>query len=286
MSLQIRKMQVEDLSEVVDLVNRSFQPPVSMAEAFPMIFSESNTFSYLLEKDQEIVSFVGVVPSYYAGYRGVFIGAVATDPKHQGKGYLSLLFKEVMDDLKQMGLDYAFISGQRSLYRRHGARAFGSFYQYTVNEKNSKPPFEMWEYQAEIGDFLRVYDLLYREKESFPWGIQDLQQAIHYQSWAQVSSREVESYLFKDKNGELGFLSYGYGDDRAYVISSAGDSSAIYDVLKFLNFKHQLKQSIFVSKHKIKHHPFKKVPNQGTIVLWNEKIDASIFPYTAGFHFI
>lgn len=286
MKLSMRKMQEEDLNEVVDLVDRSFQAPVSMKDAFPMIFSKSNRFSYLLTVEGKIVSFIGVVPSSYQNYDGVFIGAVATDPDYQGKGYLSQLFTFAMADLQKSGLDYAFISGGGKIYRQHGAKDFGSFYQYDIRERSSELPFKTKKYQGEVEDFLSIYHLLSKDKDQFPWGIQDLQEAIHYQSWAQVSSHEVETYLLWDMDEEVSFLTYAYRDQKGTVVASAGNKEALYDLISYLNFKYDIESSSLITKEKIHALPYQKVRNQGTIVLWNEAIDPDIFPYTGGYHFI
>ncbi|HEY8531387.1 MAG TPA: GNAT family N-acetyltransferase, partial [Limnochorda sp.] len=131
-----RTVRPQELPQVVELVNQVFclaagKPP-TMGEQFPQLFSPENADNLLIYTDgQQPVAHVGLwmgaihLPGVCLPVAAM--GSVCTSPAHRGRGLASRLVEEAWERCRSQGRPLLFISGDRSLYLRHGAHRAGSW---------------------------------------------------------------------------------------------------------------------------------------------------------------
>ena len=93
------------------------------------------------------VAGIYLLPVKIAGKELMFstVGNIATAPEVEGKGYMSTLVKEAMQELERLGADASRLSGDRQRYNRFGYEVAGITYNYVLcpcNVKYFNPKFE------------------------------------------------------------------------------------------------------------------------------------------------
>jgi GNAT superfamily N-acetyltransferase len=121
------------------LVNAIFRRPggPEMGATFPTLFDPRNASWLRTFWDGPLaVAHVGVwrgqLWTHGARLAVAHIGAVCTRPEYRGRGLASALLWDALALLRAEGVALVLISGDRSLYRRAGARRFGRLLRYRV----------------------------------------------------------------------------------------------------------------------------------------------------------
>ncbi|MCS7187892.1 MAG: GNAT family N-acetyltransferase [Armatimonadetes bacterium] len=67
-----------------------------------------------------------------------FVGFVCTHPDYRGRGLASTILAATMNKFREDDVDFVCISGDRTMYRRAGARPIGGRREFVVNRENSE----------------------------------------------------------------------------------------------------------------------------------------------------
>jgi len=125
-----RGAEVDELSEVLDLVNLVFRTSrgmkPTMQEEFPLLFNEKNVENLrIIKVDGKIVSHVGIFECdaiiHGCRLKVGMIGAVCTHPDYRGRGFATRLVEDAMSKMRRDGVNIVMISGIRRLYDRAGS---------------------------------------------------------------------------------------------------------------------------------------------------------------------
>ena len=286
-TIKMRKMTAQDIDAVISLVNRTFNPPSPMDKAFPFIFSPSNTFSYVLEKDHKIVSFIGVVPIKWKDYYGVSIGAVCTDKNYQGQGLLRQLFPYAIDDIKKQAVDFILVSGSGKVYMENGAEFFGTLYTHRINQKVMHSDINLIEYTEDIYKLKMIHQLLDEEK-NYNFGINELAVFLEAQGAASVLGLKPQTYLLEHQGTIKGFLTHAYDEKRSRVIEHAGDIDIVIEAIKMINGKLDMSTTDIVTQQVIDDYLYQEIQNEGTIIYTKPELKNELqdLPYALGLRFI
>lgn len=133
-----RGLEEGELEELLALVNRIFDPQGQrMGILFPIFLCESNREHLRVVKaDGRIVSHVGVkVWDLLIGparLRVGCVGSVCTDPAYRQRGFAQMALRDAIAHCREEGVDLFYVSGDRSLYRRHGCVRCGQVERFTL----------------------------------------------------------------------------------------------------------------------------------------------------------
>jgi predicted N-acetyltransferase YhbS len=102
----------------------------SMARDYPRLLTEPNRLNLrVIVESGRVVSHAGLVcrEAVIEGVRvtAALLGSVATAASHRGRGYGSAVVRSAVERALELGADVMWISGDRPLYRRLGARSVG-----------------------------------------------------------------------------------------------------------------------------------------------------------------
>ncbi|GIX06991.1 MAG: hypothetical protein KatS3mg115_1394 [Candidatus Poribacteria bacterium] len=136
-----RPARPEDEEALRECVGRVFRP--SLYDEYPQLFHAGNLpHCRVIELDGKIVSHVGLTIQDASilgcAVRVGCIGAVATLPEYRGKGYASACLIDAMLHARAQGCDWLIISGDRSLYRRVGARRVGRDFHVRMSAEQAE----------------------------------------------------------------------------------------------------------------------------------------------------
>lgn len=119
---------------MVELVNQVFcvaagKPP-TMGQQFPQLFSPENADNLFIYTDGErpiahVGLWLGAIHLPGVCLPVAAMGSVCTSPDYRGQGLASRLVEEAWERCRSQGRPLLFISGDRSLYLRHGAHRAG-----------------------------------------------------------------------------------------------------------------------------------------------------------------
>jgi ribosomal-protein-alanine N-acetyltransferase len=99
--IQIRRMMIEDLDQVVHVENRSFTAPWSR-ESFKKEIEKNSLAHYFVICDADtVIGYMGVWQVFSEGH----ITNVAIDPDFRGKGYSKRLIAYVIDAMNPLGVE-------------------------------------------------------------------------------------------------------------------------------------------------------------------------------------
>ncbi|MDF2721153.1 MAG: family N-acetyltransferase [Paenibacillus sp.] len=125
---RVRPHEFESAAKLADSVFRDAEQK-SMRAAYPNSFSPSLSQSYGAFVDDNIVSYVGFVPSIIkigeARLNVYSVGGVCTHPDQRGKGFAGAILEQLREHSVRAGAPLILVSGNRPLYERFGCRLFG-----------------------------------------------------------------------------------------------------------------------------------------------------------------
>lgn len=137
------------------------------------------------------------------------VGGVCSDEAFRGLGNAELLLLYSFFQMREEGVALAFISGDRSLYTRHGARHFGKEYHFmwdTPMDAALTVDIEAWEPENMVKAAGRVYRL-------------------HSESDTRIirTFERVKEQLRGYAEPHHGYRGHLYASDFAYVVASISD---------------------------------------------------------------
>lgn len=156
MNTEIIRLTASDYDELIALLNSVFSRAHKREEDFEYMFpkmcirDDEHMGKHIgIKEDGKLVAVAGIylLPAKIAGKELMFstVGNIATAPEAEGKGYMSLLVKKAMEEIKKMGADASRLSGSRQRYNRFGYEAAGWTYNYLLYPYNIRyfaPDFE------------------------------------------------------------------------------------------------------------------------------------------------
>lgn len=244
-----RSANREEFKETTDLINKVFRisrnHKPTMVEEFPLLLNEDNIDNMIvISKDRKIVSDVNYVIQKVSiqGKRinVAAIGAVCTDPGHEGKRYSSTILDHVESKMFTDGVDLVTISGTRSLYTRRNCSRIKSFYKYTMYPSNVNINLEIEDFnEDDLDKMINLYNQnstrFIRTKDEFkkllyaatiPWG------NFEYKRLVIKKDREVVGYII--------FRIINEGSRIGKVLEMEVDTKYSAYVLKHVSNKYEL----------------------------------------------
>jgi len=130
-----RGASADELPAVLELVDSVFRG--GMGALFPTLFHPANAeWLRCFWDGRSAVAHAGIwhgrIRSRGRRLAVAHLGAVCTRPEYRGQGLAGALLAEALPRLRAAGVGLLLISGDRSLYRRIGARPFGRLLRYRV----------------------------------------------------------------------------------------------------------------------------------------------------------
>lgn len=252
--MRIERLTHENLEKVVELTDMVFRPNTrTMRQETPIMWSEENIrcgFSRVLVIDDKVVSFVGAVLTW-AVLDGKFIpvlmiGNVATHPDYRGRGYASMLLKEVLKEAYNQGVALVYISGDHGLYRAAGGFE-ANFRQALLVSDGKIRTEEVNSSQAELdglvvrpyrsGDFPALFGLYQGERYKFVRNstvfkyIYDLYGLPLLEKVMEAATR---TYVIEKDGAPVAYFTVGRRNDEEWVggnFEFAGDRQSLAKVL-------------------------------------------------------
>jgi GNAT superfamily N-acetyltransferase len=135
-----RGVRPGELPALLQLVDSVFRPEGgAMGAEFPTLFCESNgpwlrTFWDGERPVSHAGFWLGRIRSHGRVLDVAHLGAVCTAPGYRGRGLASALLADALPRLQERGVSLLLISGDRTLYRRLGARRFGPLWRFEVDQ--------------------------------------------------------------------------------------------------------------------------------------------------------
>ncbi|WFD11301.1 GNAT family N-acetyltransferase [Tepidibacter hydrothermalis] len=185
--------KIEEFEDVIKLINKVFRVSrgynPTMQQEFPLLLNKDNINNMIVIKENgKIVSDVNYliqdVLIQGINIKVASIGAVCTDPEHEGKRYSSKILDKVEEKMHDDGVDIVLISGDRSLYTRRMCSKVKNFYKYTLMPKDISLNIDIEEYDEKYKkEMIQIYNQnstrYFRTREQFeillksatvPWG--------------------------------------------------------------------------------------------------------------------
>ncbi|WP_218780982.1 GNAT family N-acetyltransferase [Bacillus sp. EB106-08-02-XG196] len=256
--LRLLKSETE-YKQAIKLADKVFRDEghISMGAAFPQVFSPELNQSYGAFINNELVSYIGLVPSIIhlgdAEIKAYSIGAVCTHPGHRKKGFASMLLGRIFTHVQRADASILFVSGSLPMYLKAGCSYYGKLFKYEINK----------------GDLLGNEGYLVRELSPFDWfylrkllqarpvyveqSIYDFSVLYKAAGFASILKMEHKILVAQSENDIKGFVvlgvpnsSLGSCDQPAQVIEWGGEPQAIQTILAetFQNGIKSLKCSI------------------------------------------
>ncbi|MFP5108729.1 GNAT family N-acetyltransferase [Neobacillus sp. C211] len=243
--IDVRLLKSEfEYEQAIRLADKVFRDEEhkSMGEAFPQVFSRELNQSYGAFINDELVSYIGLVPSIIhlgdAEIQAYSIGAVCTHPNHRKKGYASLLLDKILTHVQRSEASILFVSGNLPMYLKAGCSYYGKLNKYEINK----------------GDLLGTEGYLVRELSPFDWfylrkllharpvyveqSIYDFSVLYKAAGFASIHKMKHKILVAESENAIKGFVvlavpnsSLGSGDQLARVIEWGGEPQAIQTIL-------------------------------------------------------
>ena len=144
MKLPIRTLQPPEFEEFMRFMERAYGHSKGFFQrAYPHLYQptpEKCATYYVIEKDGEILSHVGLYPLRIvtAGVELTVggIGGVATLPAARGRGYMTRLLRHVIGEMRAQAYPLSWLGGDRQRYNAFGWELASSSYQLTFSRRS------------------------------------------------------------------------------------------------------------------------------------------------------
>lgn len=144
--MKIERAGKQDYRELMDMMARAFRMGTPGHPRFEVLLpdlyqpTEACMGAHRIIRERgKIVSSAGVYPiDLRIGairLRVAGIGAVCTLPKRRGKGYMSLILKQIWRDMAAEGYALSWLSGDRARYARYGWERAGSSFEVSLTSR-------------------------------------------------------------------------------------------------------------------------------------------------------
>lgn len=214
----------------------------SMGEAFPQVFSPELNQSYGVFIKNELVSYIGLVPSVIhlgdAEIQAYSIGAVCTDPDHRKKGFASMLLDRVFTHAQRADASILFVSGSLPMYIKAGCSFYGKLYKYEINKGDLLVTEGYTVRELSSFDWFYLRKLLHSRPVYFEQSIYDFSVLYKAAGFASIHKMKHKILVAESENQIKGFVvfavpnsSLGSGDQPARVIEWGGEPQAVQTIL-------------------------------------------------------
>lgn len=142
--ISIRAMTLEDLEYVVIIESKSFTSPWSKALYQKELVQNHFAHYYVIEVDQEIIGFCGV----WLVLDEAQVTNIAIDPSQRGKGYGTILFQYMLNQVIRKGATNLSLEVRKSnktaqaMYKKFGLECAGIRKHYYTD--NNEDAIVMW----------------------------------------------------------------------------------------------------------------------------------------------
>lgn len=136
----------EDYEEIVDFANYVFSHDHCRHD-FPLLLPKlyekgvnTSGCHFLAKKGGKIVAAVGSFPMKASilgrEFKVAGIGTVSVHPYYRSLGLMKELMREVIADMRERGVAFSMLGGQRQRYEYYGFEPCGMIYHFSVNSAN------------------------------------------------------------------------------------------------------------------------------------------------------
>lgn len=240
--IEFRLLHYDEFDQAIALADKTFRDggQISMGEAFPQVFSPGLNQSYGTFINNELVSFIGLVPSVIhlesAEIQAYSIGAVCTHPNHRKKGFASILVDKVIAHVERAKASILFVSGDLPIYRKAGCTNYGERNLYEF-EKGDLPIAEGYSIREWLPfDWFELRRLNETRKVYVDQSIFDF--AVLHQSKGFASIHKLEHKILAAGTGNelkgfvvLGVPNSATAQSPARLIDWGGEAHAIHALL-------------------------------------------------------
>jgi GNAT superfamily N-acetyltransferase len=239
---EFRLLKFDEFDQAIALADQTFRDDghLSMGQAFPQVFSPALNQSYGAFKNNELVSFIGLVPSVIhlgsAEIQVYSIGSVCTHPDHRKNGYAGILLEMVFAHVQRANASLLFVSGSLPLYIKAGCTFYGNLNKFELHKGDLTLPEGYSVREFLPYDWFYLRRLIQSRHVYFEQGIFDF--AVLYQSkgFASILKMEHKILVAEAENEIKGYVVLGIpestiGESISRVIEWGGDSQAIQAVL-------------------------------------------------------
>ena len=154
--VRLRAADYEDAMDFLDLVFSKAHCPHNFAEILPIIYRPTDEHmhcNFAVRENGKIRGIVGLFPMEMKVGDQILkvggIGGVSAHPKDKGKGWMKMLMKASVDEMKADGTDLSWLGGLRHRYQHYGYEITGSMLEYEVSKTNFRHVYE----GAELPEF-------------------------------------------------------------------------------------------------------------------------------------
>ncbi|MCY0895366.1 MAG: GNAT family N-acetyltransferase [Alicyclobacillaceae bacterium] len=304
----IRRLHKEEYAKAAALADRTFRDDtqISMATAFPALFSAHLGQGFGAFEHGELVTFLGIMPYWIhvdsARIPVYALGSVCTDSRYRGRKLASQVLEAVLDHARAAGAPLLLISGDGPLYRRIHCAPFGVAYAHRLTAPNhlrrdgghaaGRADWQIREFKPT--DWFRVHALANARAVRYEQSLVDLATAIASNPLASCA-HSVHHALVAEQDGEVRAFAvlavpYREDDEAPTVVTEwAGDAAACAAIFHHILCKgtQQRPLQLFLSESEndalapfLETIQAERQRNQGTVcILSAEKLFADLKPY-------
>ncbi|MBP6960133.1 MAG: GNAT family N-acetyltransferase [Thermotogae bacterium] len=235
--VDFRCVRPNELTQVFDVINQVFRSRYdpTMQLEFPLLFSTENLQRVFIALEKgKVVSHMGYQKAEYIDQNRrlsvAFLGAVATLPEHRGTGIASRLLEMAEEAMRAEMIDLCLISGNRSLYLRHGYSERGATYEYLLTIPDTAPNVSVRAYsERDIDVVLAIYaqeeKRFHRDAEAFR-KLLGVYQALKGQGPRSIPIAQIgPTYLVYDHDIPVAY--FNLRGNQKYPIEYAGDRESV-----------------------------------------------------------
>ena len=146
MSWQVERLQPEGFAEAIDFINYVFSQtygPHDFEQMLPKLYRpdpELVRCHWVAREHGALVSLAGVYPMTWqvggSALRVAGIGAVATHPRHRGRGLMRAVVGHAVAEARADGYDLSWLDGLGHRYRHFGYERAGAEISFQITERD------------------------------------------------------------------------------------------------------------------------------------------------------
>ena len=178
--MEFRRAKIGELGEIVDFINMVFSMEACSHQfrtLLPKLYengASTERFHYICIENGKIKGVVCMLPIQLE-YKGKqlkcgTVGSVAVHPDMREKGCMKQLMEMAIADMKEQGIEFSCLSGQRQRYAYYGYEKLGDSYYYSIQKANiihSSKNFPVISLQLENSKEEELHELyrIYKSRE-------------------------------------------------------------------------------------------------------------------------
>lgn len=144
--MELIRLKANDYEEAMDFLDIVFSKahcPHDFGSMLPIIYrptDEHMNCNFAVRENGKIRGIVGLFPMEMKIGDQILtvggIGGVSAHPKDKGKGWMKMLMKAAVDEMKENGTDLSWLGGLRHRYQHYGYEVTGIMLEYDVSKTN------------------------------------------------------------------------------------------------------------------------------------------------------